>query len=159
MSLVEPGLAAGAAGFGAAGAGDSAAAGGSEAPDATGGSGGVSDAAAAAAFCARIFAKISAVEGFFSSISTHFSREWPWFDTVDTQCPPLVTRGFWQHPNGLTTNQAETSRYFSEPRNGTRFRGRISALDAGLAKVALPLQPVRRARAFGNPRCQLTAFS
>jgi hypothetical protein len=64
-------------------------------------------------------------------------REWPWFDTVDTHCPPLLTRGFWQHPCGLTTNQAETRSYFSEARNGTRFRGRISAPDTSLAKVAL----------------------
>lgn len=74
MSFVEPGFAAGATGFGAATA-DAA----GSLTDAVAGLGleaGVSDEgadeAAAAAFCARIFARMSEVEGFLSSISIRF---------------------------------------------------------------------------------------
>lgn len=74
MSLVEPGFAEGAGGFGAA-ATDAVASG----TEATAGAGLTAEAsaagtneAAAAAFCARILARMSEVDGFFSSISIRF---------------------------------------------------------------------------------------
>jgi len=73
MSFVDPGFAAGAAGFVAAAA-DTV----GSSTDAAAGAGlaaGVSTAGtdeAAAAFCARILARMSEVEGFFSSISVRF---------------------------------------------------------------------------------------
>ena len=130
MSLVEPGFAAGAAGFGATGvsvAGTDAAAAGMDVATASGAgatsgvetsTAGVNVPSAAAAFCARIFAKISAVEGFFSSISIHFPHGMPAGQRCRHSLPALSTDGFWQHHCGLTTNAAESLQNFSEPRKG-----------------------------------------
>ena len=132
MSLVEPGFVAGAAGFGAAASGAAAseteaAAGAAAGAGLTAGASAAGADDAAAAFWARILARMSEVEGFFSSISIRFRRAGEERLNCTDQCAPtdcarLVTRGFWQHPFGLTTTRTESIWNFSEARTRAAFQ-------------------------------------
>ena len=111
MSLVAPGLAAGAAGL-AAGVG-AAAAGSLAAGSAVAGVGGVAAAGAAPpAFCARILARISAVDGLFCSIAIQI--------TSNSQ---HVTRVRGARPDSKTANRPGCLRILSGSRRTDNYNG------------------------------------